>query len=73
MCHQESLVQWDDYYGLNEEQMNLIESLYERKIGNRSDAVYMNAEEMKCLYGDISECIKSLRELNIYPYAGYHV
>ena len=71
LSHQESLVQWDDYYGLNNEQMNLIESLYERKMQNRSNAIYMSDEEMKYLYGDIGECIESLQELNIYPYDGY--
>ena len=33
-------MQWDDYYGLNNEQIDLIESLYKKKMQNRSDTIF---------------------------------
>ena len=65
--HNEALAQWDDYYGLNNEQMDLIESLFERKMKNSGKEIHLLPGQMSCLYGDVEECIESLRELNIYP------
>ncbi len=66
--HSEAFALWDDYYGLNNEQMNLIESLFERKMKNDEKEIYLQPEEMDYLYGDVGECIESLAELKIYPY-----
>lgn len=49
LIHQESQVQWDDYYGLNNEQMDVIESLYLRKMESGSNAIYINEEEIQHL------------------------
>ena len=60
------LIRWDDYYGLDDGQMNLVESLFERKIKKAETDIYLNAEEAKNLHGEIEECVESLRELNIF-------
>lgn len=65
LSHQDSFVQWDDYYGLSDGQMNLVESLFERKIIKGETEIHLTPEEMKNLYGKIEECEESLRELNI--------
>ena len=64
--HKDSLIQWDDYYGLNDGQMNLVESLFERKIIKGETEIHLDSEEMRNLYGEIEECEESLRELNIF-------
>lgn len=46
--------------------MNLVESLFERKIFNAEIEIYLNAEEIKNLHGEIEECVESLQELNIF-------
>lgn len=66
LSHQNSLMRWDDYYGLDDGQMNLVESLFERKIIKAETDIYLNAEEVKNLHGEIEECVESLRELNIF-------
>lgn len=45
--------------------MNLVESLFERKIIKGETEIRLNAEEIRNLYGEIEECEESLRELNI--------
>ena len=65
LSHQDSLVQWDDYYGLADGQMNLVESLFERKIIKGETEIHLTPEEKKNLYCKIEECEKSLSELNI--------
>lgn len=60
---------WDDYYGLNNSQMDLIASLYKRKMENHGEKIYLLAEEMDFLCGDPNECLTALRELDIFPYA----
>ena len=66
LSHQNSLIQWDNYYGLDDGQMNLVESLFERKIFNTEIEIYLDAEEIKNLHGEIEECVESLQELNIF-------
>ena len=66
LSHKDSLIQWDDYYGLNDGQMNLVESLFERKIIKGETEIHLDSEEMRNLYGEIEECEESLRELNIF-------
>lgn len=65
----EAWVQWDDYYGMNNRQMDLIASLCKRKMENHGEKIYLLAEEMDSLYGDQDECLAALGELNIFPYA----
>ena len=65
--HTDALIQWDDYYGLNNEQMYLVETLFERKIKNGEKKIYLLPEETKYLYGNIELCLASLEELNIFP------
>ena len=64
--HEQSLQSWNDYYELSDDEINLIESLFERKIKDEDSRIYLNAEEVKVLSGDIGECEESLRELNIF-------
>ena len=64
--HEQSLQSWTDYYELNNDEIKLIESLFERKIKNGDSRIYLSAEEAKILSGDIGECKESLRELNIF-------
>ena len=45
------LVQCDDYYGLDDGQMNLVEALFERKIIKGETEIHLNAEDMKNLHG----------------------
>lgn len=66
MDYQNSLIEWDGYYGLNNEQFSLIDSLYKRKIHHNHNSIILDESETKYLYGDIEECRVSLRELNIY-------
>ena len=64
--HEQSLQSWTDYYELNNDEIKLIESLFERKMKNGDSRIYLSAEEAKILSGDIGECKESLRELNIF-------
>lgn len=64
--YQKSLKRWDDYYGLNNRQMDLIDSLYRQKISYSKKPILLNKNEICSLYGDIEECKKSLGELDIY-------
>ena len=65
----ETWVQWDDYYGMNNRQMDLIASLCKRKMENHGEKIYLLAEGMDSLYGVQDECLAALGELNIFPYA----
>ena len=65
LSRDKAFVEWDDDYGLNQEQINLIGALFERKMKNDEKEVYLLPEEMDCLYGVVEECIESLQELNI--------
>ncbi|MDE7207511.1 MAG: hypothetical protein K2N90_10220 [Lachnospiraceae bacterium] len=64
--YQNALIAWDDYYGFNNEQLSLIDSLYQKKRYPNSDAIQLNKDEIKYLYGDIEECREALGELHIY-------
>lgn len=63
--YQKALANWDDNYGLNNIQLDLIHSLFERKTANRNCTIHLTEQETSALYGDIEECRESLRELNI--------
>lgn len=64
--HEQALQSWNEYYELSNDEINLIESLFERKIKDKDSRIYLNAEEVKILSGDIGECEESLGELNIF-------
>lgn len=66
MDYQNVLVEWDNYYGLNNEQFFLIDDLYKKKVSYGNDAIMLGEREKRYLYGDREECRKSLRELNIF-------
>lgn len=66
MDYQNALVEWDNYYGLNNEQFFLIDDLYKKKVSHGNDAIMLDEREKRYLYGDMEECRKSLRELNIF-------
>lgn len=63
---QQSLTRWDDYYGLTSGQMELAESLLDRKIKSAGGSIILTPAEAKHLYGDIEECAVSLQELDIF-------
>lgn len=62
----QSLTRWDEYYGLTDGQMYLALSLLDRKLANAKTPVFLSPQEAGNLYGDITECAVSLRELNIF-------
>lgn len=57
---------WDEEYGLNNQQIELIQSLLQKKLENKGQMTKLNKEEIKCLNGDIDECKESLQELGIH-------
>lgn len=57
---------WDEEYGLNDQQMELIQSLLQKKLKNNGQIIKLTKEEINCLYGDIDECKESLQELDIH-------
>lgn len=57
---------WDEEYGLNDQQMELIQSLLQKKLKNKGQIIKLTKEEINCLYGDIDECKESLQELEIH-------
>lgn len=57
---------WDQSYVFHDGQRELILSLYEKKLAiGKQDSIHLSKEEVTCLYGEIDECIESLRELNM--------
>lgn len=63
------LKKWDECYEFHDGQMELITSLYENKRNrNMCDEMHLTKEEKKRLYGEVDECVQSLRELNILVY-----
>ena len=64
--HQQSLICWDDYYGLTDGQMGLAQSLLDRKLADGETPIFLNPQEAENLYCDIEECAASLQELNIF-------
>lgn len=58
--------EWCDYYDLDSEQISLIQKLFDAKIGSNGKSVTLHNDEVKFLYGDLKECLVSLKELNIF-------
>ena len=63
------LKKWDECYEFHDGQMELIASLYQKKQKqDMGDEILLTKEEKEILYGEIDECVESLRELNILVY-----
>ncbi|WP_434799132.1 hypothetical protein [Terrisporobacter vanillatitrophus] len=66
----EGLDAWQEYYDMSQEQRNLVESLFNKKILIGDKDIVLTKEEVKKLiefFGeDICECEESLNELSIY-------
>ena len=60
---------WREYYEMNEEQVNLLENLYERKILNPEKIIYLTESEIRMIGIDdedgLFESKESFNELNI--------
>ena len=54
--HRQSLVRWDEYYGLTDGQIALALSLLERKLADEEAPVFLSPQEAGNLYGDIADC-----------------
>lgn len=63
--YEKALSAWDDYYGLNNPQFALIDSLFQRLKWQRDIPLVLSAKETEALYGDIQECRQSLAELGV--------
>lgn len=59
-------MRWDDYYGLSDGQMQLAQSLLDRRLADAGAPILLSPQEAGNLYGDIVECAASLQELNIF-------
>ena len=60
---------WREYYEMNEEQVNLLKNLYERKILNPEKIIYLTESEIRMIGIDDEEGLfeskESFNELNI--------
>jgi hypothetical protein len=61
----EAMEEWSDYYELDEDQIEFIKLLHEQKIKENKDNITLSNDDIKYLYGDVEECLISLREMNI--------
>ena len=61
----EAMDEWSDYYELDEDQIEFIKLLHEQKIKENKDNITLSNDDIKYLYGDVEECLISLREMNI--------
>lgn len=59
----EAMEEWSDYYKLDEQQINFIKLLYKQKI--KENTFTLSNDDIQYLYGDVQECLISLREMNI--------
>ena len=59
---------WKDYYEMAEEQIELAEDIYKRRInvGGRLNLTINEINKLKEWFGNIDECIESFQELDIY-------
>ena len=61
----EAMDEWSDYYELDENQIKFIKLLHEQKIKENKYNINLSNDDIKYLYGDVEECLNSLREMNI--------
>ena len=59
---------WKNYYEMTEEQIELAEEIYKRRIdiGGKLNLTINEINKLKEWFGDIDECIESFQELEIY-------
>lgn len=65
---EDAMQYWTDYYEMNEQQRALVEQIFLERIAGKEN-VFLSREIRKMLinwFGDISDCIESLEEMNIY-------
>ena len=60
-----SAKEWQEYYDLDIQQMNLVRILFDKKMKSGREQVMLDGDDLKFLYGDVEECFISLEELNI--------
>lgn len=63
--YQKALAVWDNDYGFNNQQIDLICDLFQQKIKADQSPIVLNSDQIKSLYGDRDEYRESLQELNI--------
>lgn len=61
----EAMEELSDYYDLDKTQVKFIKILFDNKIKDNENSIILNKDDKKYLYGDVQECLVSLRELNI--------
>ena len=59
----EAMKEWSDYYDLDESQIKFIKHLFDKKI--KENTFTLSNDDIQYLYGDVQECLISLREMNI--------
>ena len=59
----EAMNEWSDYYELDESQIKFIKHLFDKKI--KENTFTLSNDDIQYLYGDVQECLISLREMNI--------
>lgn len=59
----EAMEEWSDYYDLDESQIKFIKHLFDKKI--KENTFTLSNDDIQYLYGDVKECLISLREMNI--------
>ncbi|MBO5779373.1 MAG: hypothetical protein J6R82_07385 [Clostridia bacterium] len=63
--YEDAANEWRDYYELDDAQIALIDSLFQRKLHAGNQPVYLTEKDLEVLYGDVNECLVSLGELGI--------
>lgn len=59
----EAMDEWSDYYKLDESQIKFIKYLFDKKI--KENTFTLSNDDIQYLYGDVQECLISLKEMNI--------
>ena len=59
----EAMEEWSDHYDLDESQIKFIKHLFDKKI--KENTFTLSNDDIQYLYGDVQECLISLREMNI--------
>ncbi len=59
----EAMEEWSDHYDLDESQIKFIKYLFDKKI--KENTFTLSNDDIQYLYGDVQECLISLKEMNI--------
>lgn len=66
----DAILSWREYYDMNEEQIGLTETLFNKKLASNGNQINLTEEEKSILinlYGDdLHDCVESLNEIKIY-------